>query len=1167
MTYAIAQQLITQAKAENWEELDLAGLELEVLPPEIGELTQLKRLVLGKLDEEKREWVGNRLMTLPDELSQLRNLEELSVAYNRLTEIPEFLGNLTNLTVLHLWENQIKEIPESLSKLTNLTVLHLWGNQIKEIPESLSKLTNLTELYLGGNQIKEIPEFLGNLTNLTGLYLSGKQIKEIPEFLGNLTNLTGLHLSGNQIKEIPEFLGNLTNLTGLYLIGNQIKEIPEFLKNLTNLKELYLSENQIKEIPEFLGNLTNLTELYLSKNQIKEIPEFLGNLTNLTKLSLGENQIKEIPEFLSNLTNLTGIHLHENQIKKIPEFLSNLTNLTWLFLGVNQIKEIPEFLGNLTNLTVLHLDRNQIKEIPESLGKLEKLERLELSHNQITDIPQTLQQLKVLKDLDLQANPISIPPEILSYKSPEKESWQSPDAQPILDYYFTQRDPNETQTIYEAKLLLVGEGGSGKTSLANKILNPDYQLKPETEDTSTEGIDILKWEFTTANKKQYRINIWDFGGQEIYHQTHQFFLTQRSLYLLVADSRKEDTDHYFWLEIIRLLSNNSPVLLIQNEKQDRTCNLNLNQLRGEFANLRDTFTLNLANNRGLTELQNELQHQLEKLIPNGIPFPNKWFAVRYTLENDGRNYIEYSEYQNTCRRHGITNRDEMCLLSQFLHDLGICLHFQNDPILSHRLILKPNWGTTAVYKILDNDKVKQNLGQFNDQDLAEIWSADEYADMRYQLLQLMKEFKVCYEIPRRKGEYIAPHLLSPESPSYQWHSENNLLLRYNYNFMPKGILTRFIVEMHQDIENVSDPENALVWKNGVILKDNSTRAEIVEYYHSRKITIRVAGNRPRDLMTIINRKFQEIHDSFDGLKYDTLIPCNCQVCQPSQKPFTFPLNRLYYCLDRNRFTIECHESGEDVEVRGLIDGVINEYSDYPEFAGDYGEGLMRKPGRSYRSRYREKLDPPQPPFTRGEKLDPLTRGEKLDPPQPPFTRGEKLNSPLTRGENFGKVPLLKGDLGGSNDRERELKNFSVNVLIHNHNQQEQTMNNDKIWHGDRVEGSKIGSINSLQGSVGDIHGNNIVNNYNDTDKQSLAEAAKEIQELMEQLATTYNTDSMVAKVEFAGEIVKQIDANPNLGGRILSASKAGGVAALGQFLNHPLASFAIAALEDWQKTK
>jgi Leucine-rich repeat (LRR) protein len=74
---------------------------------------------------------------------------------------------------------------------------------------------------------------------------------------------------------------------------------------------------------------------------------------------------------------------------------------------------------------------------------------------------------------------------------------------------------------------------------------------------------------------------------------------------------------------------------------------------------------------------------------------------------------------------------------------------------------------TAVYQILDNQRVRKNLGQFNDQDLADIWQADEYTNMRHELLQLMKEFKVCHEIPRRKGEYIAPHLLSQESPCYE----------------------------------------------------------------------------------------------------------------------------------------------------------------------------------------------------------------------------------------------------------------------------------------------------------------------------------------------------------------------------------------------------------------
>ncbi|MEI6430253.1 MAG: ADP-ribosylation factor-like protein, partial [Pseudanabaena sp. ELA607] len=139
--------------------------------------------------------------------------------------------------------------------------------------------------------------------------------------------------------------------------------------------------------------------------------------------------------------------------------------------------------------------------------------------NQITAITDAIKSLTKLQYLDLRGNPISIPRDLLAPSSGEYR----PSARPILDYYFRVQDPKKSTQIYEAKILIVGEGGSGKTSLANKLIDPDYQLKPETEDISTQGIDILQWEFMGRNQQTYKINIWDFGGQEIYHQTHQFF--------------------------------------------------------------------------------------------------------------------------------------------------------------------------------------------------------------------------------------------------------------------------------------------------------------------------------------------------------------------------------------------------------------------------------------------------------------------------------------------------------------------------------------------------------------------------------------------------------------------------------------------------------------------
>ena len=102
---------------------------------------------------------------------------------------------------------------------------------------------------------------------------------------------------------------------------------------------------------------------------------------------------------------------------------------------------------------------------------------------------------------------------------------------------------------------------------------------------------------------------------------------------------------------------------------------------------------------------------------------------------------------------------------------------------------------------------------------------------------------------------------------------------------------------------------------------------------------------------------------------------------------------------------------------------------------------------------------------------------------------------------------------------------------------------------------------------GEIKAENIAGTINEAQQQSLAETAAEIQELLEQLEKSYPTETTTGKMALAAEVMAQIDSNPNLTARILSALKVGSVKALEQFLNHPAASFVIGALEDWQKTK
>lgn len=103
--------------------------------------------------------------------------------------------------------------------------------------------------------------------------------------------------------------------------------------------------------------------------------------------------------------------------------------------------------------------------------------------------------------------------------------------------------------------------------------------------------------------------------------------------------------------------------------------------------------------------------------------------------------------------------------------------------------------------------------------------------------------------------------------------------------MPKGILTPFIVEMRRDIENVSNPNYALVWKTGVVLTNGYARAEVIERYHNREIHIRLSGALQRDYLAILHNMFEEIHNTYKPqLAYDTLLACNCAICTSSSHP-------------------------------------------------------------------------------------------------------------------------------------------------------------------------------------------------------------------------------------------------------------------------------------------
>jgi GTPase SAR1 family protein len=621
-----------------------------------------------------------------------------------------------------------------------------------------------------------------------------------------------------------------------------------------------------------------------------QLDEFLEAQQELRHLVLFGCPIGRIPEPIRRMRALTRIMLTGVWPAAIPDWLFEAPELMSVNLGFNDLSALSDTIGGARHLEYLGLEHNQFRRIPAGVWKLAALKELNLQGCPIEEIPADILRLERLSSLHLGTGGSDVP-KALEVPPPEIAA-QGLDA--IKRYWSQERDAG-VDYLAEAKLLIVGEPGAGKTSLAKKILDPGYEL--DAAEDSTEGIDVMAWQFPASIRvrgqagerllqRDFRVNIWDFGGQEIYHSTHQFFLTKRSVYVLVTDERKEDTDFEYWLEIVNLLSGGSPLVIVQNRKQGRHHGVDFGAMRQRYPNLCGTLVLDLANNSGLEAAVDKIRRELEQLPHIGTALPKTWRAVRLALEADSRNYISAADFFGVCQANGFTDRDDMRQLGGYLHDLGICLFFQDDALLSKTVILKPEWGTAAVYRVLDDPEIAHALGVFTRADLGRIWSDAAYESMRDELLQLMVKFQLCFQVPG-SDTYIAPQLLTPSQPVYHWDESDNLILRYEYDVMPKGIVRRLIVALHYQIA----PDD-LLWRNGAVFEYEGSKAEVIEVYRRRLLTIRIRGGDPRVLLALIDHQLGIIHRSYPGIQFKKFMPCDCETCSVSSEPTIFEIGEL-----------------------------------------------------------------------------------------------------------------------------------------------------------------------------------------------------------------------------------------------------------------------------------
>ena len=250
-----------------------------------------------------------------------------------------------------------------------------------------------------------------------------------------------------------------------------------------------------------------------------------------------------------------------------------------------------------------------------------------LSENQLTTVPESLQDSSIASRhfTCMATKGLGIPPEILGPRWVDVASRNANPANPreILGYYYRIRAGK--RPLNEVKLILLGRGGVGKTSLVNRLVHAMF----DPDSAKTEGIQITQWPIP-VDGETVRLHVWDFGGQEIMHATHQFFLTERTFYLIVLSGREgsEDADAEYWLKLVTSFGGDSPVLVVLNKQKEHPFDVDRRGLKQKYPNIREFAATDCEDGRGLDDLAKTLTWELAHWVAWRVSFPAAWFKIR-----------------------------------------------------------------------------------------------------------------------------------------------------------------------------------------------------------------------------------------------------------------------------------------------------------------------------------------------------------------------------------------------------------------------------------------------------------------------------------------------------------------------------------------------------------
>lgn len=383
----------------------------------------------------KPEVNATDIVSLPDEINQLKNLEHITIAFSPIKTFPADMSGLTALTDVEIFAcTELTEFPKGLAtcpKLTSLTYSFNVNTAVSSMEEGISAINNgpasktIQLLYFPNQRIDNMPD-LSNIPRLSVLVIQGCGLKSFTAPFSKDQFFVQFMASDNELTSLPRdekgnFLAYNAETEEVNFSGNKFTELPDIFdaKSAYQVGTVDFSKNQIASVEHgdaYRG--IKAATFDISYNKLKELPVqlFGTSSSSISYLKIDGNGMEKISKEAIEgkyTYRTTTISMAYNKLKSLPDEFDSLTfpYLSGIDMSYNRFDYFPYTAVNNQYLSVF-IFRHQrdadgdrcMRTWPAGIGQaLAGLRALYLGSNDIRVVTDQLSYM--IYNLDIQDNP------------------------------------------------------------------------------------------------------------------------------------------------------------------------------------------------------------------------------------------------------------------------------------------------------------------------------------------------------------------------------------------------------------------------------------------------------------------------------------------------------------------------------------------------------------------------------------------------------------------------------------------------------------------------------------------------------------------------------------------------------------------------------------------